>query len=106
MTHNTLTAPVAEPAHSYLDRAGDWWVRVDLALPSAPKRKPLVVRALKNFGPYASSGYTASRVASQLKRGMVCTVTYATANLRAARLELGGVDMLAPHLPAYVRPAK
>lgn len=103
---NTITGNVIDRAEARCDTAGNWQLRVDLEAASAPRRKPLTVRAVKLYGPGFADSSVCRETARLLRGGMRATVTFSTANVRGGRLELGGVERIAVDVPPYIKPSK
>lgn len=101
---NSITGSVLGYAEARCDTAGNWQLRVDMEVPSAPRRKPLTVRVVKHYGSSAADCGVCRETARLLRGGMRATITYSTANVRAGRLDLGGVERIAVDVPHYIRP--
>lgn len=103
MALNTLTGTVQSTPEARRATNGEWLLQVDFVPPSAARRKPLVARAIKNYGSESTAAWVCQRLAQQLRSVKVVTVSYGTANLRAQRLELGAVEHIQPDVARYIR---
>lgn len=101
---NTLRGNMRERAQCRIATDGCAQLHMDLELPPAPKRKPVHVRAVKHFGSTWADHEVCRQQASLLRRGMRVTLSYATASVRAGRLELTGVDSVMADVPPYIKP--